>query len=154
MKLFRKNLLHRKILSIIALFLYSFGFFYNDLVVSSQENYFEEIELYNNTQDELESNKSLPTNPFEIVDMLRKVNSMNDATSPSDAVDEAIKTFDNLKLNNNVQDGFERNSSIPTNPFEIVDMLRKANSMNDATNPSDAIDEAIKTFDNLKLNNK
>ena len=101
MKLFRKNLLHRKILSIIALFLYSFGFFYNDLVVSSQENYFEEIELYNNTQDELESNKILPTNPFEMVDMLRKVNSMNDATSPSDAVDEAIKTFDNLKLNNN-----------------------------------------------------
>ena len=101
MKLFRKNLLHRKILSIIALFLYSFGFFYNDLVVSSQENYFEEIELYNNTQDGLESNKSIPTNPFEIVDMLRKVNSMNDATSPSDAVDEAIKTFDNLKLNNN-----------------------------------------------------
>ena len=101
MKLFRKNLLHRKILSIIALFLYSFGFFYNDLFVSSQENYFEEIELYNNTQDGLESNKSLPTNPFEIVDMLRKANSMNDATSPTDAVDEAIKTFDNLKLNNN-----------------------------------------------------
>ena len=33
--------------------------------------------------------------------MLRKANSMNDATSPSDAIDEAIKTFDNLKLNNN-----------------------------------------------------
>ena len=101
MKLFRKNLLHRKILSIIALFLYSFGFFYNDLVVSSQENYFEEIELNNNTQDGFESNKSIPTNPFEIVDMLRRANSMNDATSPSDAIDEAIKTFDNLKLNNN-----------------------------------------------------
>ena len=40
---------------------------------------------------------------------------------------------------------------LPTNPFEIVDMLRKANSLNDATNPSDAIDEAIKSFDNLKL---
>ena len=101
MKLFRKNLLHRKNLSIVALFLYSLGFFYNELVVSSQENYFEEMELYNNTQDGLDSNKSIPTNPFEIVDMLRNVNSMNDATSPSDAVDEAIKTFDNLKLNNN-----------------------------------------------------
>ena len=101
MKLFRKNLLHRKNLSIVALFVYSVGFFYNDLVVSSQENYFEEIELYNNTQDEVERNKFIPTNPFQIVDMLKKVNSMNDATSPSDAVDEAIKTFDNLKLNNN-----------------------------------------------------
>ena len=101
MKLFRKNLLHRKNLSIVALFLYSFGFFYNDLVVSSQENYFEEIELNNTTQDGFESNNSIPTNPFEIVDMLRRANSMNDATSPSDAVDEAIRSFDNLKLNDN-----------------------------------------------------
>ena len=101
MKLFRKNLLHRKTLFIIALLLYSLGFFYNGLVISSQENYFEEIELNNNTQDGFESNKSLPTSPFELVDMIRKANSMNDATSPSDAIDEAIKAFDNLKLNNN-----------------------------------------------------
>ena len=101
MKLFRKNLLHRKKLYIVALSLYSLGFFYNNLVISSQENYFDEIELNNNTQDGFESKKSIPTNPFEFVDMLRRANSMNDATSPSDAIDEAIKTFDNLKLNNN-----------------------------------------------------
>ena len=76
-------------------------FFHNNLVFSSQENYFEEIELNNSNKDGFESNKSIPTNPFEIVDMLRRANSMNDATSPSDAIDEAIKTFDNLKLNNN-----------------------------------------------------
>ena len=101
MKLIRKNLLHRKILSIIASTFYSLGFFYNDSVFSSQENYFEEIEVNNNTQDGFEINSTIPTNPFEIVDMLRKANSMNDATSPSDAIDEAIRTFDNLKLNNN-----------------------------------------------------
>ena len=101
MKLFRKNPLPRKKLSVVALFFCSFGFFYNDLIFSSQGNYFEEIELNNSTQDGFESNKSIPTNPFEIVDMLRKANSLNDATSPSDAIDEAIKTFDNLKLNNN-----------------------------------------------------
>tara|TARA_B100001113_G_scaffold92414_1_gene74025 strand:+ start:375 stop:680 length:306 start_codon:yes stop_codon:yes gene_type:complete len=101
LKLFRKNLLHRKNLFIVALFFYSLGFVYNGLVLSSQENYFEEIELNNSTQDGFESKKSIPTNPFEIVDMLRRANSMNDATSPSDAIDEAIKTFDNLKLNNN-----------------------------------------------------
>ena len=101
MKLFRRNLLHIKKLAVFALFLYSLGFFYNNLVFSSQENYFEEIELNNSTQDGFESNKSIPTNPFQIVDMLRRANSMNDATSPSDAIDEAIKTFDNLKLNNN-----------------------------------------------------
>ena len=101
MKLFRKNLLHRRKLSIVALSLYSLGFFYNGSVFSSQENYFEEIELNSNTQDEFETNSTIPTNPFEIVDMLRKANSMNDATNPSDAIDEAIRSFDNLKINNN-----------------------------------------------------
>ena len=37
-------------------------------------------------------------------------------------------------------------SALPTNPFEIVEMIRRANSMNDATNPSDAIDDALKLF--------
>ena len=41
----------------------------------------------------------------------------------------------------------EDNIDFPTNPFEIVDMLRRANSMNDATKPSDAIDDALKSFD-------
>ena len=45
----------------------------------------------------------------------------------------------------NLQD--EDNLDFPTNPFEIVDRLRRANSMNDATKPSDAIDDAIKSFD-------
>ena len=38
------------------------------------------------------------------------------------------------------------NSVIPTNPFEIVEMIRRYNSLNDATNPSDAIDDALKSF--------
>ena len=44
----------------------------------------------------------------------------------------------------------EDNLDFPTNPFEIVDRLRRANSMNDATKPSDAIDDAIKSFDMIK----
>ena len=40
----------------------------------------------------------------------------------------------------------EGGSAIPTNPFEIVEMIRRQNSMNDATNPSDAIDAALKSF--------
>ena len=44
----------------------------------------------------------------------------------------------------------EDNSAIPTNPFEIVEMIRRYNSMNDATNPSDAIDEALKSFNSLE----
>ena len=37
-------------------------------------------------------------------------------------------------------------SVIPTNPFELVEMIRRYNSLNDATNPSDAIDNALKSF--------
>ena len=44
----------------------------------------------------------------------------------------------------------EDNSAIPTNPFEIVEMIRRYNSMNDATNPSDAIDDALKSFNSME----
>ena len=45
----------------------------------------------------------------------------------------------------------EDNSPIPTNPFEIVEKIRRYNSLNDATNPSDAIDEALKSFNNPEI---
>ena len=41
-------------------------------------------------------------------------------------------------------------SVIPTNPFEIVEMIRRYNSLNDATNPTDALDDALKSFNNLE----
>jgi len=44
----------------------------------------------------------------------------------------------------------EDSSSFPTNPFEIVEMIRRHNSLNDATNPSDAIDDALKSFNDLE----
>ncbi len=44
----------------------------------------------------------------------------------------------------------DNNSGIPTNPFELVEMIRRQNSMNDATNPSDAIDDALKSFNSLE----
>ena len=44
----------------------------------------------------------------------------------------------------------EDSSVIPTNPFEIVEMMRRYNSLNDATNPSDAIDDALESFNSLE----
>ena len=41
-------------------------------------------------------------------------------------------------------------SAIPNNPFEIVEMIRRNNSLNDATNPTDAIDNALESFDDLE----
>ena len=44
----------------------------------------------------------------------------------------------------------EDSTVIPTNPFEIVEMIRRYNSLNDATNPSDAIDNALESFNTLE----
>ena len=41
-------------------------------------------------------------------------------------------------------------SALPTNPFELMEMIRRQNSMNDATNPSDAIDNALKSFNSVE----
>ena len=52
-----------------------------------------------------------------------------------------------MEINRTINLDDEDNLDFPTNPFEIVDRIRRANSMNDATKPSDAIDDAIKSFD-------
>ena len=44
----------------------------------------------------------------------------------------------------------EDGSVIPTNPFEIVEMIRRQNSMYDATNPSGAIDDALESFNSTE----
>ena len=53
--------------------------------------------------------------------------------------------FQELQIDSSTKED-EDKSSIPTNPFEIVEMIRRYNSLNDATNPSDAIDDALKSF--------
>ena len=60
------------------------------------ENLFEKLEIDTSTKSE-EDNLAIPTNPFEIVEMIRKQNSMNDATKPSDAIDDALKSFNILE---------------------------------------------------------
>ena len=59
--------------------------------------------------------------------------------------------FGKLEIDNSTKTD-EDSSAIPTNPFEIVEMIRRYNSMNDATNPSDAIDDALKSFNSLEEN--
>ena len=45
---------------------------------------------------------------------------------------------------------YEESSVIPSNPFEIVEKMRRYNSLNDATDPSDAIDNALESFNTLE----
>ena len=62
------------------------------------EYIFEELEIDSSTKTEDDSS-ALPTNPFELVEMIRRQNSMNDATDPSDAIDDALKSFNSLEEN-------------------------------------------------------
>ena len=72
------------------------------LLISLKGNYlnaeylFEELEIDTSTKTEDDSSV-LPTNPFELVEMIRRQNSMNDATNPSDAIDDALKSFSSLE---------------------------------------------------------
>ena len=56
----------------------------------------EELQIDSSTKIE-EDSSVIPTNPFEIVEMIRKMNSLNDATKPSDAIDDALKSFNELE---------------------------------------------------------
>ena len=58
----------------------------------------EELQIDSSTKTD-NDNLVLPTNPFEIVEMMRRYNSLNDATSPSDALDDALNSFNNLEEN-------------------------------------------------------
>ena len=81
----------------------TFLIFFTSLI-SFKSNYlnaeyiFEELEIDTTTKTEDDSS-ALPTNPFELVEMIRRQNSMNDATDPSDAIDDALKSFNSLEEN-------------------------------------------------------
>ena len=60
--------------------------------LSAEDSYLKEFEIDSSTKLDKDSS-AIPTNPFEIVEMIRRANSMNDATKPSDAIDDALKLF-------------------------------------------------------------
>ena len=60
------------------------------------EYLFEELEIDTSTKTKDDSS-ILPTNPFELVEMIRRKNSLNDATNPSDAIDDALNSFNILE---------------------------------------------------------
>ena len=92
---FNKNLLKTLTLVIFLIsFVSSKGEFLNAEYLS------EELQIDSSTKTE-ENSSAIPTNPFEIVEMIRRYNSMNDATNPSDAIDDALKSFNNLEEEKN-----------------------------------------------------
>ena len=76
-------------------FLSSLIFLKSDFL--NAEYLFEELEVETSTKTDNNSSV-IPTNPFEIVEMIRRHNSLNDATKPSDAIDDALKSFNSLEV--------------------------------------------------------
>ena len=80
---------HSKLVHLI-IFLISLFFFKGNLL--NAEYLSEEFQIETSTKSD-EDSSTLPTNPFEIVEMMRRYNSLNDATNPSDAIDNALESF-------------------------------------------------------------
>ena len=62
----------------------------------SAEYIFEELEIETSTKTD-KNNSVIPTNPFEMVEMIRRQNILNDSTKPSDAIDDALKSFESFE---------------------------------------------------------
>ena len=88
---FRKNFPNS--INIIVFFISLFSFKGDFL---NAEYLFEELEIDSSTKND-ENSSAIPTNPFELVEMIRRQNSMSDATNPSDAIDEALKSFNSME---------------------------------------------------------
>ena len=83
-----------KTLFIIPSFIALLGF--KTEFLNAQEQYLNDIETNSSTKLEDDSS-GLPTNPFEFIEMIRRANSMNEATNPSDAIDDALKSFNKIE---------------------------------------------------------
>ena len=77
-------------------------FFLNYQSIAQEGYKLNEMEINRTINLDKEDNLDLPTNPFEIVDRIRRATSMNEATKPSEAIDDALKTFDMIKDENQI----------------------------------------------------
>ncbi len=59
-----------------------------------------------------------------------------------------LADFDRLDQKRDIHSSFqEKNeSALPAGPLELMNALQRASAMDDATSPSDALDEALKNF--------
>ena len=80
----------------ISIFVFLISFLSLNSYSLDAEYLFEDYQIDTSTKTEGDSSV-LPTNPFEIMEMFRRYNSLNDATNPSDAIDDALKSFNSLE---------------------------------------------------------
>ena len=68
----------------------------NSMKIYAEESYLNDIQIDSSTKNQ-DNSSGFPSNPFEMVEMIRRANSMNNATNPSDAIDDALKQFDMIE---------------------------------------------------------
>ena len=85
---FFKYFINTKSIFIVFIALFSFS----TELLNAEELYLEEMKIDSSTKFD-EGSSSLPNNPFEVVEMIRRAYSLNDATLPADAIDDALKSF-------------------------------------------------------------
>ena len=83
------------------------------------------------------------TKPITFIIFLISLISLNNDILNAEYLSKELQIDSSTKSEDN-------SSALPTNPFEIVEKIRRNNSMNDATNPSQAIDDALESFNTLE----
>ena len=70
--------------------------------ISELKNYStdEKRDIYSTFDTEDQIDQGLPIDPFDLMNRLKQAGSMNDATTPSDALDEALNAFEQSDYKN------------------------------------------------------
>jgi len=72
------------------------NFFSSAMRISELKDYSidEKRDIYSTFDTEDQKDQGLPIDPFDLMNRLKQVGAMNNATSPSDALDEALNAYD------------------------------------------------------------
>ena len=60
----------------------------------------EQRDIYSTFDTEDQIDQGLPIDPFDLMNRLKQADAMNNATTPSDALDEALNAFDQSEYEN------------------------------------------------------
>ena len=75
---------------------------FRHIKISEVKNYStdEKRDIYSTFDAEDQKDQGMPIDPFTLMNRLKQAGAMNDATTPSDALDEALNAFDQSEYTN------------------------------------------------------
>ena len=89
---------------LLPIFIISGRFVYSSRIINiSEEKKYstdEKRNIYSTFDSENQKDQGLPIDPFDLMNRLKQADAMNDATSPSEALDEALNAFDQSDYKN------------------------------------------------------